>query len=152
MLEIGTKIKNFTLPNELGEEVSLDSFLGKRVVIYFYPKDSTPGCTTQACAFRDTYLEFKNLNTVVIGISKDPVKSHKKFKDEQQLPFILLSDENLEVIKYFDVWKEKKMFGKPYMGIIRSTFVLNEKHELIKDYLKADPANNANEILDFLKS
>lgn len=151
-MKINKKIANFTLPNELGEPVSLNDFLGKKVIIYFYPKNFTPGCEQQACSFRDLDKEYKQLDTVVIGISKDTVSSHKKFKEKFNLPFILLSDPERTVLEQFGVVVEKKMFGKTVKGTSRDTFVLNEKHELVKIYEKVDPKNNANEILDFLKS
>lgn len=150
MLEVGMKAPDFTLLNEEGNEVSLSQYLGKKVILYFYPKDMTSGCTTQACSFQDHYQQFIDLNTVIIGISKDSVKSHAKFAEKYGLNFQLLSDENLEVIQAYDVWKEKKMCGKSYMGIVRTTFVFNEAHELIASYPKASPKNNAQQILELL--
>lgn len=152
MLEVNTQAIDFTLPDENGKEVTLSSFLGRKVVIYFYPKDNTPGCTKQACAFRNTFDEFEKENVVVIGISKDSVKSHKNFKEKYQLPFILLSDVNHEVIEKYDCWKEKKLYGKSYMGITRSTYVLDENGKIIKTFEKATPDTNALDILNFLKT
>lgn len=152
MLEVNTQAIDFTLPDENGKEVTLSSFLGRKVVIYFYPKDNTPGCTKQACAFKNTFDEFERENVVVIGISKDSVKSHKNFKEKYQLPFILLSDVNHEVIEKYDCWKEKKLYGKSYMGITRSTYVLDENGKIIKTFEKATPDTNALDILNFLKT
>lgn len=152
MLEVNTQAIDFTLPDENGKELTLSSFLGRKVVIYFYPKDNTPGCTKQACAFRNTFDEFEKENVVVIGISKDSVKSHKNFKEKYQLPFILLSDVNHEVIEKYDCWKEKKLYGKTYMGITRSTYVLDENGKIIKTFEKATPDTNALDILNFLKT
>ncbi len=151
MLSVGQKAIDFVLPNELGEMISLSSFKGKKVVLYFYPKDNTPGCTKQACAFKSAYDDFRKDDIVVIGISKDSSKSHLNFKKKYDLPFILLSDENHEVIEAYDVWKEKKLYGKTYMGITRSTYVLNEEGIIIKTFEKASPDNNAKDILDFLR-
>ncbi len=152
MLEVNTQAIDFTLPDENGKEVTLSSFLGSKVVIYFYPKDNTPGCTKQACAFKNTFDEFERENVVVIGISKDSVKSHKNFKEKYQLPFILLSDVNHEVIEKYDCWKEKKLYGKSYMGITRSTYVVDENGKIIKTFEKATPDTNALDILNFLKT
>lgn len=151
MLEMNQKAPNFTLPNENNEMISLSDFLGKKVVLYFYPKDNTPGCTKQACAFKSAYDEFKKENIVVIGISKDTTKAHLNFKNKYELPFILLSDINHEVIEMYDCWKEKKLYGKAYMGITRSTYVLNEEGIIIKTFEKASPDHNANDILSFLR-
>ena len=151
MLSIGQKAINFELPNENNEMISLNTFIGKKVVLYFYPKDNTPGCTKQACAFKSAYDEFKKDNIVVIGISKDSSKSHLNFKNKYELPFILLSDVEHQVIEAYDVWKEKKLYGKTYMGITRSTYVINEEGIIIKTFEKASPDNNAKDILDFLR-
>ena len=151
MLSIGQKAIDFELPNENNEIISLSSFLGKKVVLYFYPKDNTPGCTKQACAYKSAYDEFKKDNIVVIGISKDSSKSHLNFKNKYELPFILLSDVEHQVIEAYDVWKEKKLYGKTYMGITRSTYVINEEGIIIKTFEKASPDNNAKDILDFLR-
>lgn len=147
MLEIGKKIKNFTLKDQNGKLVSLDDFLGKKVIIYFYPKDNTFGCSKEACNYRDNYNSFLEKGYVVIAISKDSVKSHKNFQEKYQLPFILLSDEEKEVINYFGVYQEKSMYGKKYMGVIRSTFILNENHELVYANLKVNASTDAQDTL-----
>lgn len=151
MLEVNTKAVDFELPDELGEVHRLSDYLGKKVVLYFYPKDNTPGCTKQACAFKASYDEFRKQDVVVIGISKDSVGSHKKFKEAYDLPFILLSDKEIKVIPAYDVWKEKKLYGRVYMGVTRSTYVIDENGIIIKTFEKADPANNAADILEFLR-
>ena len=151
MLSVGQNAIDFELPNENNEMISLSSFLGKKVVLYFYPKDNTPGCTKQACAFKNAYDDFKKENIVVIGISKDSSKSHLNFKKKFDLPFILLSDVEHQVIEAYDVWKEKKLYGKAYMGITRSTYIIDEKGIIIKTFEKASPEHNAKDILDFLK-
>lgn len=150
MLQIGTKVLNFSLKDAYGKIHQLSDYLGKKVVIYFYPKDDTPGCTTQACAFRDAYDDFKKSDVVVIGISKDDQKSHKKFIEKYNLPFILLSDEELVVANQFGTWVEKSMYGKAYMGMSRSTFVLNEQGIITHVFEKASPSENASEILSAL--
>lgn len=151
MLEIGQKVKNFSLIDSYGVTHKLSDYYGSRVVIYFYPRDNTLGCTVQARVFRDVYNEFKKKEVIVMGISKDSPKSHLKFSDKHQLPFILLSDEDLSVIKYFEVYIEKSMFGKKYMGISRSTFVLDEKGVITHVFEKASPKENALDILKVLK-
>lgn len=150
MLSVGSKVNDFALPDQNGKIHHLSDFKGKKVVIYFYPKDNTSGCTTQACAFRDSYDEFKSLDVKVIGISKDSPKSHQKFIQDYDLPFLLLSDENLEVIESFGVYVEKSMYGKKYMGVSRSTFVLNEDHIITHVIEKASPKENALDILKIL--
>ena len=148
MLEIGQKIKNFALPDQNGVIRELNEFLGKKVVIYFYPKDNTSGCTKQACSYKDNYQYFLNKNYVLIGISKDSVKSHKNFETKYQLPFILLSDEEKEVIKYFDVYQEKTLYGRKYMGVVRSTFILDENHKLVDFNLKVNASSDAQDVLE----
>lgn len=150
MLEIGTKAPNFTLPDKDGNPVSLSDFLGQKVVLYFYPRDNTPGCTRQACAFASAYEGFKEKNVVVIGISKDSVASHQKFAAKYDLPFILLSDPELQSIQAYDVWKEKKFYGKVSMGVVRSTYVINEQGMIEKVMPKVKPDTNAAEILNYL--
>lgn len=150
MLEVGTKAIDFTLKNQFNQDVTLSSFRGKKVVLYFYPKDDTPGCTTQACTFRDNFDEFKNRDIVVIGISVDDISSHKKFIEKYDLPFELLADSNKEVVTNYGVWVEKSMYGKKYMGTQRSTFIINEEGIITKIFEKAKPDTNATEILDFL--
>lgn len=152
MLEVGIKAPDFILLDKDGKEVSSKDIFEKyeTVVLYFYPKDSTAGCTKQACGFRDSYDEYKNLNVPVIGISKDSVKSHMNFATKQELPFILLSDPELKAINAYDVYHEKKMCGKTYMGVVRTTYII--KNGVIdKVYDKVKPANNATEILDYLQ-
>ena len=150
MLEIGTKAPEFTLPDKDGNPVSLTDFAGKKVVLYFYPKDNTPGCTRQACAFAEAYEEFKKINAVVIGVSKDSVASHQKFAEKHGLPFILLSDPELTAIQAYGVWQEKKPYGKVSMGVVRSTFVINENGMIEKAMPKVKPDTNAAEILEYL--
>lgn len=147
MLQVGTKAPDFTLPNHKGEYISLNSFLGKKVVLYFYPKDNTAGCTKQALGFKENYDLFKSKGYVIIGISKDSMTSHQKFIDKYELPFILLSDTNLDVLKQYEVWGEKKLYGKVYMGINRTTYVINENGVIDEVYVKVKPEQNANEIL-----
>ncbi len=147
MVEVGTKIDNFTLKNEADQEISLADFAGKKVVVYFYPKDNTPGCTKEACSFRDNYDAILEKGAVVLGISADSVKSHGNFKSKFDLPFHLLSDPEKEVIKAFGAWGEKKMYGKSYEGILRSTFILDGEGTVIKVYPKVKPAEHAEEIL-----
>ena len=125
MLNIGQKAPDFTLQDKNGKDVSLSDFIGKKVVLYFYPKDNTPGCTRQACAFANTYKEFQNENIEVIGISRDSVASHEKFAEKHNLPFILLSDPELRAIKAYEVWQEKKLYGKVSMGVVRTTFIID---------------------------
>lgn len=147
MLKVGTVAPNFSLPNSSGELINLNDFIGKKVVVYFYPKDNTSGCTTQALEFKEHYNEFLSKGMVVIGISKDSPKSHQKFIDKYDLPFILLSDESLEVLKAYEVWQEKKMYGKPYMGVVRTTYIIDEKGIIEKVYEKVKPIENAKDIL-----
>lgn len=152
MLEVGMQAPDFALPNEKGEIVQLSDFRGKKVVVYFYPKDNTPGCTRQACAFKDNYADFQTKDVVVIGISKDSAASHEKFMAKYELPFILLSDVEKEAIGAYGVWQEKKMYGKVSFGVVRSTFVIDEAGKIIKIYPKAKPDDNAKEILAFLEA
>jgi hypothetical protein len=152
MLTVGTKAPDFVLNDKDGNAVSLSDFSGKKVVLYFYPKDNTPGCTRQACAFSSAYAEFKKLNVAVIGISKDSTASHKKFAEKYNLPFIILSDPNLVAIKAYDVWQEKKMYGKVTMGVVRTTYIINEQGVIEYVMPKVKPDTNADEVLDFLIS
>jgi len=151
MLREGTKAPDFTLKDKDGKEVTLSDFLGRKVVVYFYPKDNTPGCTRQACAFASSYDEFRNRNVEVIGISKDSTASHVKFAEKYNLPFILLSDPELLAIQAYGVWQEKKLYGKVSMGVVRSTFIVNEEGIIEKVMPKVKPDTNASEILEYLK-
>ena len=150
MLEVGMKAPAFTLPDKDGNLVSLSDFAGKRVVLYFYPRDNTPGCTRQACAFAAAYEAFKALDAVVIGVSKDSAASHQKFAQKHELPFILLSDPELAAIQAYGVWQEKKNYGKVSMGVVRSTFVIDGAGNIEKVMPKVKPDTNAKEILDYL--
>lgn len=130
-MKIGDKAPDFTLPDKDGKEISLSNYRGKKLILYFYPKDNTPGCTKQACNFRDNYPQIIEKGAEVIGISKDGENSHKSFAEKHQLPFVLLSDKEMEVIKMYDVWKEKKMFGKTSMGVVRTTFLIDEDGKIV---------------------
>lgn len=142
---------DFTLKETDGEEISLSSFKGQNVVLYFYPKDNTAGCTTEATEFRDLYDEFKKLNTVILGISRDSLKSHAKFREKQNLPFLLLSDEDEKVHNLFGVMKLKKMYGREYMGVERSTFVFNKDLELVKEFRNIRAKGHAEKVLQFIR-
>ena len=150
MLTVGTKAPDFTLNDQYGTEVRLSDFLGKKVVLYFYPKDSTPGCTRQACAFAGSYAAFQEQNVAVIGVSKDSVASHVKFAQKYDLPFILLSDPELQAIQAYGVWQEKKLYGKVSMGVARSTYIIDENGIIEKVMPKVKPDTNAAEILAYL--
>ena len=150
MLEIGMKAPEFTLKDQDGNEIRLSDFLGKRVVLYFYPKDNTPGCTRQACAFAAAYEGFKAKDVVVIGISKDSVASHRKFAQKYDLPFILLSDPELLAIQAYGVWQEKKLYGKVSMGVVRTSFLIDRQGNLERIMPKVKPDTNAAEILAYL--
>ena len=147
MLEVGTKAPDFTLLNQDGNEVSLSDYRGEKVALYFYPKDSTPGCTKQACAYQSSLNDFIEKDVKVIGISKDSVKSHKNFSTKQGLTFTLLSDPELIAIQAYDVWKEKKMYGKVSMGVVRSSYLIDENGIIEKVYEKVKPDMNATEML-----
>ena len=150
MLEVGMKAPEFTLNDKEGKAVSLSDFKGKKVVLYFYPKDNTPGCTRQACAFAGAYDVYKEMGVEVIGISKDSVKSHGNFAQKYELPFVLLSDPELVAIQAYDVWKEKKLYGKVSMGVVRSTYVIDEEGIIEKVMPKVKPDTNAEEVLAYL--
>lgn len=150
MLEAGTKAPEFSLPDKDGKTVRLSDFRGKRVVLYFYPKDNTPGCTRQACAFAQNFEALKRCGAVVIGISKDSVTSHQKFAQKYELPFVLLSDPDLQAIQAYDVWKEKKLYGKVSMGVVRTTYVIDAQGVIEKAMPKVKPDTNAAEILAYL--
>ena len=147
MLETGIKAPEFTLNDKDGRSVSLSDFLGKKVVLYFYPKDNTPGCTRQACAFAGAYEEFKARTVEVVGISRDSVESHVRFAEKYKLPFTLLSDPNLEAINAYGVWQEKKLYGKVNFGVVRTTFIIDENGIIERVMPKVKPDTNAAEIL-----
>ena len=151
MLEEGVKAPEIVLNDKNGNTVKLSDFAGKKVVVYFYPKDNTAGCTKQACGFRDAYSKYESLGIPVIGISKDSEASHVKFADKHELPFILLSDPELKAIKDYDVWQEKKLYGKVSMGVVRTTYLIDENGIIEKVWKKAKTDKNAAEILEYLK-
>ena len=151
MLNPGMKAPEFTLQDQHGQTVSLSDYLGKKVVLYFYPRDNTPGCTRQACAFAQLYDGFRQDNVVVIGVSKDSVASHAKFAEKYSLPFVLVSDPELTAIQAYGVWQEKKNYGKVSMGVVRSTFIIDEQGMIEKVMPKVKPDTNAEEILAYLK-
>ena len=150
MVEAGMQAPAFMLADKNGKQVSLSDFLGKKVVLYFYPKDNTPGCTRQACAFAAAYSKFEKKNAVVIGISKDSVSSHEKFAEKYNLPFILLSDPELQAMQAYGVWQEKKLYGKTSMGVVRTTFIIDEQGKIMKVMPKVKPDTNATEVLEIL--
>ena len=150
MLKEGTKAPGFALADKDGNIVKLEDFAGKKLVLYFYPKDNTPGCTRQACAFASLYDGFKDKDVAVVGVSKDSAASHQKFAEKYELPFVLLSDPELEAIKAYDVWQEKKMYGKVSFGVVRTTYVIDEKGMIEKTMPKVKPDTNAIDILEYL--
>ena len=150
MLEVGMKAPAFTLQDKLGRDVSLSDFLGKKVVLYFYPRDNTPGCTRQACGFAMNYAGFEEKQVIVIGISRDSVASHLKFAEKYDLPFVLLSDPELQAIEAYGVWQEKKLYGKVSMGVVRTTYLINEEGYIEKVMPKVKPDTNAADILAYL--
>ena len=150
MLKAGEKAPDFTLPDKDGNPVSLAAFRGKKVVVYFYPKDNTPGCTRQACAFRDAYEGFRSADVAVIGISKDSEGSHQKFAEKFDLPFLLVSDPERTAVEAFGVWQEKKLYGKVSMGVVRATFMIDESGVIEKVFPRAKPDTNAAEMLAYL--
>lgn len=152
MLKIGSKAPSFSLPSTDGKKLSLKDFKGKKVVLYFYPKDMTSGCTQEACDFRDSFPNFKKLKSVVIGISPDSIESHKKFMDKYELPFILLSDEKKEVLSKYGVWKEKSMYGKKYMGVERTTVVIDEDGKIFKVFEKVKVPGHVEEVIRILEA
>ncbi len=151
MLKIGDPAIDFTLPASNGEWVTLSKQKGKMVVLYFYPKDMTPGCTTEACDFRDYSPDFEKFNTIILGVSRDPIKKHQRFIEKYQLPFLLLSDEEGKVCQQYDVIKEKNMFGRKVLGIERSTFVIDESGKIVKIYRKVRVKNHVQEVLTFVR-
>ena len=150
LLNVGQKAPDFSLQDQRGKDVSLSHFLGKKVVLYFYPKDNTPGCTRQACAFAAAYEGFKAKDVVVIGVSRDSVASHQKFAQKYDLPFILLSDPELQAIGGYGVWQEKKLYGKVSYGVVRTAFIIDEQGNIEKIMPKVKPDTNAAEILSYL--
>ncbi len=150
MLNIGTAAPDFALPDQNGEVRKLSDFSGKRVILYFYPKDLTAGCTKQACGFAELYPQFMKKGAVVIGVSKDTAASHKKFEEKYNLPFILLADPDREVIQAYDVWKEKNMYGKATMGVVRTTYLIDESGMIIKAFTKVKAAENPQQMLNEL--
>lgn len=147
MLEIGKKAPEFSLLDHNGQMHSLSDYRGKKVILYFYPADMSPGCTNQACSFRDMYPQIQEKGAVVLGVNADSVESHKKFMKEHGLPFTLLSDPEKDVLQAYDVWKEKSMFGKPVMGIERSTYLIDEEGTIVKSFAKVKPKENAKQML-----
>ena len=150
MLQVHTPAPDFTLPDASGKQISLHDFKGKKVVVYFYPKDNTPGCSKQACAFKDAYSAFQQANVIVIGISKDSQRSHQNFIQKYELPFLLLSDPQLEAIQAYDVWQEKKLYWKTYMGVVRATYIIDEDGMIEHVFEKADPTTNTQDVLALL--
>lgn len=150
MLSEGKKAPLFSLPDSDGNKISLKNYLGEKIVLYFYPKDMTSGCTQEACDFRDSYPDFKKLNTTVLGVSVDPVARHKKFSEKYDLPFILLSDEDKKVVEKYGVWTEKNMYGKKYMGIVRTTFIIDENGIILKIFPKVKVNGHVEEVINFL--
>ncbi len=152
-LKEGTKAPEFSLPASNEKNISLKNFKGKeRVVLYFYPKDDTPGCTVEACGFRDKIKEIEKLDAVLLGVSPDGVKSHNKFIEKFKLPFVLLADEEKEVCKKYGVWVKKSMYGREYMGVARTTFVIGKDGKIQKIYEKVKPEGHNDEVLEFLKT
>ena len=147
MLANGTKAPDFTLPDQNGQPRKLSEYLGQRVILYFYPRDMTAGCTKQACALAELYPQFREKGAAVLGISKDSVASHKKFEEKYGLPFVLLSDPEKTVIQAYDVWKEKKMYGKVSMGVVRTTYLIDEQGIIVKGFEKVKPAENPADML-----
>ena len=150
-MKAGDSAPAFTLADQNGKAVSLADFAGRRVVLYFYPKDNTPGCTRQACAIAQTYAEFSRRGIVVIGISRDSVESHRKFAEKYSLPFVLLADPELQAIRAYGVWQEKKLYGKVSMGVVRTTFIIGENGEILEIMPRVKPDTNAAEILAKLR-
>jgi len=147
MLEVGTKAPDFTLPDQNGNMHSLSEYRGKKVILYFYPKDNTAGCTKQACGFAERYPQFTEKGAVVLGVSKDSVASHKKFEEKYGLPFTILADPELVAIQAYDVWQEKKNYGKTYMGVVRTTYLIDEEGKIAKAFDKVKAADNPEQML-----
>ncbi|HIZ45354.1 MAG TPA: thioredoxin-dependent thiol peroxidase [Firmicutes bacterium] len=150
MLETGIQAPSFSLPDQNGNLHTLEEYRGRKVVLYFYPRDNTPGCTKQACSFRDLYPQFMEKGAVVLGVSKDSVASHKKFEEKFGLPFTLLSDPELSCIQAYDVWQEKNMYGKKTMGVVRTTYLIDEQGMIVKAFGKVKAAENPAQMLDEL--
>ncbi|KAF0820479.1 MULTISPECIES: thioredoxin-dependent thiol peroxidase [unclassified Cytobacillus] len=150
-IEIGKTAPDFELESSNGEKVKLSDYRGKNVVLYFYPKDMTPGCTTQACDFRDQHQNFADVNAVVLGVSPDPLSRHEKFIEKHGLPFLLLADEDHEAAEAYGVWKLKKNFGKEYMGIERSTFIIDQEGKLVKEWRKVKVKGHVEEALEYIR-
>ena len=151
ILELGDSVPDIKLPSSTGKDVSLADFKGKKVVLYFYPKDDTPGCTTEACDFRDALSNYKDLNVEIVGVSKDPTSSHEKFIEKYQLPFVLLSDPDLKLMEAFGVWKEKTMYGRTALGVSRSTFLIDENGILVKAWLNVKATGHVAKVLEEVK-
>ncbi len=151
MLEVGKKAPDFILPDQDGKKVSLKDFKGKKIILYFYPKDNTSGCTKEACSFRDDFPKFKKTDAVILGVSPDSVSSHKKFAEKFNLPFTLLSDEEKKVLELYNVWKEKSMYGKKYMGVERTTYIIDETSKIKKIFNKVKVDGHNLEVMEALK-
>lgn len=145
------KAKKFTLPGSNGKDISLDDFKGKNIILYFYPKDNTPGCTKEACAFKANINNFEENDTIVLGVSKDSIKKHNNFIEKYELPFLLLSDEEHKVCELYDVWQKKKLAGKEYMGIVRSTFLINKEGYIVKEWRKVKVKGHIEEVLKYVE-
>ena len=151
-LKEGDIAPDFSLPASNGENVSLNDYKGKKVVIYFYPKDDTPGCTIEACNFRDDYSEITDAGAVILGVSKDDIKSHNKFINKFDLPFLLLSDESTEMISAYEAWVKKNMYGKEYYGVFRKTYLIDEEGKILRIWPKVDVKTHSKEIIDLIKN
>jgi peroxiredoxin Q/BCP len=151
MPEVGKKAPDFYLIDQDGKKISLKDFKGKKVVLYFYPKDNTSGCTKEACNFRDDFPKFKKTDAIILGVSPDSVESHKKFASKYNLPFTLLSDEDKKVLKKYDVWKEKSMYGRKYMGVVRTTYVIDENGKIKNVFSKVKVDGHNSEVMEALK-
>jgi len=150
MVKVGQKAPDFSLPSSDGKSIRLRDFRGKKVILYFYPKDNTPGCTREACDFRDSYARLRALGTNIIGISPDSVRSHRGFSMKHELPFLLLSDEKREVVKLYGVWKKKKLYGRSFMGVIRTTFIIDEEGTITQRFENVRVAGHADRVIDVL--
>ena len=151
MLEKKYQVPDFELPDENGKLHKLSDYLGQYVLLYFYPKDDTPGCTTEACEFRDDYAEYDKAGVVILGVSPDSPKSHKKFKEKYNLPFVLLADEDHQVCEIYGVWGKKSMYGKEYYGVLRTTFLIDKEGKLVEIFEKVKPKGHSQQILSILK-